>query len=114
MAGQPYPLRRHILLPSLVSFSASGCSGFGAAKMALSALGTGLVTLYAYDQGWRTALVVGLALAMSSTAIVAKMLLGTLRAEFALRTADDGRAAVPGCRRGALNFGCAAETTSAV
>lgn len=48
--------------------------GFGAAQMALTALGTGLVTIYVYDQGWRTALVVGLAVAMSSTAIVAKML----------------------------------------
>ena len=48
--------------------------GFGPAQMALTALGTGLVTALAYDQGWRSGIAVGLAVAMSSTAIVAKML----------------------------------------
>jgi CPA2 family monovalent cation:H+ antiporter-2 len=48
--------------------------GFGSAQMALTALGTGLVTALAYGQGWRSGIAVGLAVAMSSTAIVAKML----------------------------------------
>ncbi|OHC64384.1 MAG: potassium transporter [Rhodocyclales bacterium RIFCSPLOWO2_02_FULL_63_24] len=48
--------------------------GFGSAQMALTALGTGLVTALAYDQSWRSGIAVGLAVAMSSTAIVAKML----------------------------------------
>lgn len=48
--------------------------GFGSAQMLLTALGTGLVTALAYDQGWRSSVAVGLAVAMSSTAIVAKML----------------------------------------
>jgi len=48
--------------------------GFGAAQMALTALGTGLVTALAYDQGWKSGIAVGLAVAMSSTAIVARML----------------------------------------
>ncbi|MCK9389595.1 MAG: cation:proton antiporter [Sulfuritalea sp.] len=48
--------------------------GFGAAQMALTALGTGLVTVLAYDQGWKSGIAVGLAVAMSSTAIVARML----------------------------------------
>ena len=48
--------------------------GFGPAQMALTALGTGLVPALAYDQGWKSGIAVGLAVAMSSTAIVAKML----------------------------------------
>jgi CPA2 family monovalent cation:H+ antiporter-2 len=48
--------------------------GFGAAQMALTALGTGLATALAYGQGWRSGIAVGLAVAMSSTAIVASML----------------------------------------
>ncbi len=48
--------------------------GFGAAQMALTALGTGLATALAYGQGWRSGIAVGLAVAMSSTAIVARML----------------------------------------
>ncbi len=48
--------------------------GFGPAQMALTALGTGLATALAYDQGWKSGIAVGLAVAMSSTAIVAKML----------------------------------------
>jgi CPA2 family monovalent cation:H+ antiporter-2 len=48
--------------------------GFGPAQMALTALGTGLATALAYDQGWRSGIAVGLAVAMSSTAIVARML----------------------------------------
>lgn len=48
--------------------------GFGAAQMGLTALGTGLVTWFGYEQGWKAGLAVGLAVAMSSTAIVAKML----------------------------------------
>jgi len=48
--------------------------GFGSAQMALTALGTGLVTVLAYGQDWRAGISVGLAVAMSSTAIVARML----------------------------------------
>lgn len=48
--------------------------GFGASQMALTALGTGLITAFAYHQGWKSGVAVGLAVAMSSTAIVAKML----------------------------------------
>ena len=48
--------------------------GFGTAQMALTTLGTGLVAWLGYDQSWRSALAVGLAVAMSSTAIVARML----------------------------------------
>ena len=48
--------------------------GFGFAQMALTAAATSLVTWFGYEQGWRAGLAVGLAVAMSSTAIVAKML----------------------------------------
>jgi CPA2 family monovalent cation:H+ antiporter-2 len=48
--------------------------GFGAAQMAITAAATALITWFGYAQGWRAGLVVGLAVAMSSTAIVAKML----------------------------------------
>ncbi|MBI5107331.1 MAG: cation:proton antiporter [Rhodocyclales bacterium] len=48
--------------------------GLGSAQMALTAIGTGLVTALVYDQGWRSGIAVGLAVAMSSTAIVARML----------------------------------------
>ncbi len=48
--------------------------GLGASQMALTALGTGLVTWWGYGQGWRSGVAVGLAVAMSSTAIVARML----------------------------------------
>jgi CPA2 family monovalent cation:H+ antiporter-2 len=48
--------------------------GFGSAQMALTAGATALITWLGYDQGWRAGLAVGLAVAMSSTAIVAKML----------------------------------------
>jgi len=48
--------------------------GFGSAQMGLTALGAGSFTVFVYGQDWRTGLAVGLAVAMSSTAIVAKML----------------------------------------
>ncbi len=48
--------------------------GFGSAQMLLTAGGTLLVTWFGYGQGWKAGLAVGLAVAMSSTAIVAKML----------------------------------------
>lgn len=48
--------------------------GFGSAQMALTAVGTMLVAWFGYGQGWRAGIAVGLAVAMSSTAIVAKML----------------------------------------
>lgn len=48
--------------------------GFGAAQVSLTTAGTLLATWFGYGQGWRAGLVVGLAVAMSSTAIVARML----------------------------------------
>jgi CPA2 family monovalent cation:H+ antiporter-2 len=48
--------------------------GFGASQMALTALGTGLATVLAYGQDWKSGIAVGLAVAMSSTVIVARML----------------------------------------
>lgn len=48
--------------------------GLGPAQMILTALGTMLITWFGYHQGWRPGLAVGLAIAMSSTAIMAKLL----------------------------------------
>ncbi|MDP2751867.1 MAG: cation:proton antiporter [Rhodocyclaceae bacterium] len=48
--------------------------GFGGAQVALTTLGTLVVTWFVYEQGWRAGVAVGLSVAMSSTAIVAKML----------------------------------------
>jgi CPA2 family monovalent cation:H+ antiporter-2 len=48
--------------------------GFGAAQLVFTAGATALATMQGYAQDWRAGLVVGLAVAMSSTAIVAKML----------------------------------------
>jgi CPA2 family monovalent cation:H+ antiporter-2 len=48
--------------------------GYGSAQLAFTALGALLVTWFGYGQGWKAGLAVGLAVAMSSTAIVAKML----------------------------------------
>jgi len=48
--------------------------GLGAAQVAVTALGTTVVAALAYGQGWKGGLAVGLAVAMSSTAIVARML----------------------------------------
>jgi CPA2 family monovalent cation:H+ antiporter-2 len=48
--------------------------GFGSAQMILTTAGAALATWLAFDQDWRGGLAVGLAVAMSSTAIVAKLL----------------------------------------
>lgn len=48
--------------------------GLGPAQIMLTAVGSMLVTWVGYDQGWRAGLAVGLAVAMSSTAIMAKLL----------------------------------------
>lgn len=48
--------------------------GFGGAQVIITTLGTLLVTWFGYEQGWRAGIAVGLSVAMSSTAIVAKML----------------------------------------
>lgn len=48
--------------------------GLGASQMLLTALGTGFVVWLGYGQGWRSGVAVGIAIAMSSTAIVARML----------------------------------------
>ncbi|MDP1735265.1 MAG: cation:proton antiporter [Sulfuritalea sp.] len=65
--GLEFSLKRLQAMRSLVF-------GFGSAQMALTALGTGLVTVLAYGQDWKSGIAVGLAVAMSSTAIVARML----------------------------------------
>lgn len=46
----------------------------GPSQMFLTAIGSMLITWLGYDQGWRAGLAVGLAIAMSSTAIMAKLL----------------------------------------
>ena len=46
----------------------------GPSQMLLTAIGSMLITWLGYDQGWRAGLAVGLAIAMSSTAIMAKLL----------------------------------------
>jgi CPA2 family monovalent cation:H+ antiporter-2 len=48
--------------------------GFGGAQVVLTACATTLVALYGYGQRWEAGLVVGLAVSMSSTAIVARIL----------------------------------------
>ena len=65
--GLEFSLKRLQAMRSLVF-------GLGTAQMALTALGTGLATALIYGQGWRSGIAVGLAVAMSSTAIVARML----------------------------------------
>ena len=65
--GLEFSLPRLIAMRSLVF-------GLGSAQMLLTAVGTLLIASLAYGQNWRAALAVGLAVAMSSTAIVAKML----------------------------------------
>ena len=65
--GLEFSLKRLQAMRSLVF-------GLGSAQMALTALGTGLATALVYGQGWRSGIAVGLAVAMSSTAIVARML----------------------------------------
>ena len=42
--------------------------------MALTAVATGAITWVGYAQGWKSGIAIGLAVAMSSTAIVARML----------------------------------------
>jgi CPA2 family monovalent cation:H+ antiporter-2 len=65
--GLEFSLPRLIAMRSLVF-------GLGSAQMLLTTGGTLLIASLAYGQNWRAALAVGLAVAMSSTAIVAKML----------------------------------------
>jgi CPA2 family monovalent cation:H+ antiporter-2 len=48
--------------------------GFGGSQMLLTTLGASVVTWFGYAQDWRSGIAVGLAIAMSSTAIVARML----------------------------------------
>jgi len=48
--------------------------GFGGAQLGLTASATALIAMFGYGQDWRAGLTVGLAVSMSSTAIVTKML----------------------------------------
>ncbi|MGE5466886.1 MAG: cation:proton antiporter [Ignavibacteria bacterium] len=48
--------------------------GFGGLQLTITATATAAVTMMGYGQGWRTGVAVGLAVAMSSTAIVARLL----------------------------------------
>jgi len=48
--------------------------GFGGMQVFFTAAATALVTWFGYGQGWRAGIAVGFAVAMSSTAIVARML----------------------------------------
>ena len=48
--------------------------GLGLGQMALTAVATGAITWFGYGQGWKSGTAIGLAVAMSSTAIVARML----------------------------------------
>jgi CPA2 family monovalent cation:H+ antiporter-2 len=65
--GLEFSLKRLRLMQKLVF-------GFGLSQMALTALVTGFITWYGYGQDWKSSIAVGLAVAMSSTAIVARML----------------------------------------
>jgi len=65
--GLEFSLKRLLAMKKLVF-------GFGASQMLATTLGAGLVTWLGYGQGWKTGLIIGLAVAMSSTAIVARML----------------------------------------
>lgn len=65
--GLEFSLKRLVAMKKLVF-------GFGASQMAMTAIATGLVTWVGYGQGWKSGIAVGLAVAMSSTAIVARML----------------------------------------
>src|SRR5574343_1402030 len=48
--------------------------GFGGAQVAITAIGTMIASIWGYGQKWEAGIVVGLAVAMSSTAIVARLL----------------------------------------
>lgn len=65
--GLEFSVKRLLAMKQLVF-------GLGASQMALTALATGFVTWVGYGQGWKSGITVGLAVAMSSTAIVARML----------------------------------------
>jgi len=65
--GLEFSLQRLRTMRSLVF-------GFGSAQMALTVAGAMFAAWFGYGQGWRAGLAIGLAVAMSSTAIVAKLL----------------------------------------
>lgn len=65
--GLEFSLKRLLAMRQLVF-------GFGSAQMVLTALFTCLGTWWGYQQGWRSGVAIGLAVAMSSTAIVARLL----------------------------------------
>ncbi len=48
--------------------------GMGLSQMAITAVVTGAITWFGYGQGWKSGVAIGLAVAMSSTAMVARML----------------------------------------
>ncbi len=65
--GLEFSIKRLVAMRKLVF-------GFGATQMALTAAATGFITWMAYGQSWKSGIAIGLAVAMSSTAIVARML----------------------------------------
>ena len=73
--------------------------GLGLAQVAITTLAA-MVALHLLGYGWQAGLVLGGALAMSSTAIVSKMLAERMRARHAARPRRDGHPAVPGSRGG--------------
>ncbi len=65
--GLEFSVKRLVAMRKLVL-------GFGATQMALTAAATCAITWVGYGQGWKSGVAIGLAVAMSSTAIVARML----------------------------------------
>jgi len=65
--GLEFSIKRLLAMRKLVF-------GFGLGQMLLTTVMTCFVTWFGYGQGWRSGVAVGLAVAMSSTAIVARLL----------------------------------------
>ena len=76
--------------------------GLGTAQVAATMLLVMLTSLF-FGLDWRAGLALGGVLAMSSTAIVSKMLVERAELNTAARPEDHGRAAVPGSGRGAAD-----------
>jgi CPA2 family monovalent cation:H+ antiporter-2 len=72
--------------------------GLGAAQVALTALFV-MISLAVFGLNWPGAIALGMTMAMSSTAVLSKLLSGAHAARFAARPRGHGRAAVPGSGR---------------